>query len=521
MALALLPHQRAGVKWMQEIESSEKPSGLLADDMGLGKTVQTCALLLSRPTDTLIVAPAGLISQWRDATANFCGRRPWVLVRSTACGAPLATADGSLIAITSYTALSTHRNNNGDCGCRPASADAAACDRPGCVFGRLWGRIVLDEAHQLRNRRTETSRAVQRLRADRRWGLSGTPINNGLSDLLGLGDWMGLNFLDNAVVERHVLRRTAQEVAAPRLEGGTVGRDDRREPELRTAIVRLEFRYEHERTLYAQLAAQLDQRADQPDAEASFSRAATFEQAVRLRQACAHPLVYLRGVTRQLVDAVGARALSQQQRHGRTLFSSGGSDAINAAREELARTTCVARLQADPLHARGTKLEYVVQRLSDVWKRDPSVKALVFCEWRHEIELLREALVRRGASEVLTLTGKHSAMEKALNIRNFETREEARVLILQVRVGGTGLNLQAASHVIITAPGWNPCSDLQALCRSFRNGQSRDVTCERIVIKGTIDETCLSIQERKLDALDALLEEDTFARRMGFSAERA
>jgi len=514
----LLPHQREGVRWMLDVERQrdrnqdtadvdDKPSfgGVLADDMGLGKTYQASALVRCMPRHTLIVTKPSIVGQWRDVLFEVTGTRPWILIRGTTCDVPIDSSDGSkTIAITSYNSLACH-------GDRP-------CCHPGCIFKKLWERVVLDEAHYVRNKKTAAFKAVTRFRsAAYRWALTGTPINNGRRDLAALAKWLHVPLLDPEVADRLILRRTMAEIQQQRhsrtdTKEGEVSYDAPPPPGLKTTIVRLpSFEYEHEKELYALLQKMHDTHATERERHGNTRYTSLMETILRMRQACTHPLIYVRGVRQKassdLVEGGGGKNKA-------SLFSR----AVVASSEEEEAAAVRVVMTCNEFR-RSTKTDYVARRVRTFCEEGPSVKVLVFCEWIQEIGILSHMIsreLRDMAGTVVMFTGRLNAMEKAHNVQIFERDPQARVMLVQIRTGGTGLNLQVASKVVITSPAWNPCNDLQALCRSYRQGQAVEVACERILISGTIEEKCLEMQRRKMDDLDELFEEDTFAHRMGW-----
>lgn len=520
-------------------ERGETRGGIVADDMGSGKTLQMAALMAVRPRDTLIVAPPSVIAHWKDTLIPVIRARPWILVRQTLCDAPSESPAAAKTAITSYQSLAAHGN-------RP-------CGRAGCIFKRRWDRVVLDEGHYVRNANTAAYKAVCRLRNDRhataahKWVLSGTPINNGRNDLVSLGDWMGLPLLDPAVANTHILRRRIHDIVddnlnnAKRRKLDEGGKGSAPPPGLQTRVVKVPFKYDHEKRLYAAIrdaygisdedtAVREQQCANEDDDDQNTDsdkneeigandRRRAMESVTRLRQLCAHAAVLSKGLYLKR---------SKQRGYGgdvtyASLFSRGDRD--DDEKRDKWRTKHLLQLIKEVPERElehSSKVDHVVDSLKTYFAEGLGRRALVFCEWRKEIDVLRVAFERRlSRARILTFTGNMSMLEKASTVRSFETASfpsVQHVMLVQVKTGGTGLNLQAASKVIITTPSWNPCNDLQALCRAYRQGQERVVDCERLVIEGTVEEKCLGVQKTKMDCLDELFEEDTFANRMGFSS---
>lgn len=570
----LRPHQREGLEWMINMEDDDNGRGVLADDMGTGKTHTTTTLLHYRPRDTLIVTKSSIISHWRDVIASVNGESPYLLFRNNTCCAPRllydqgAKKDGKhekqhVTAITSYTSIAGHASK--------------PCLEPGCIFRQNWERVVLDEAHVIRNQNTEAFKAVQRLRGGAyRWALTGIPINNTRRDLLSLGKWLDLSLLDPNIADKYILRRTMDSVVeqerrclaesqrqvtydgekkdaaqnAPLLlpsafddddedsenEDSVLIRDPKKQktsaearapppPGLETRIVMLKFKYPYEVEIYARLEKAHSARIDLlKEGKSGGGRAAIMEAVLRMRQVCAHPQLYVRGMRQKEASLkanaygghVPAASMFSQVIPGKIDADSVASYVNDADKKESDEAIEIVMASKDS--RRSTKLDYVINRVREFCSV-PDVKVLIFCEWIQEIGILSHVIgreLRDVVPNTVLYTGNLTVMEKARSVHVFEHDPSSRVMLAQIRTGGTGLNLQAASKVIITSPNWNPCNDLQAMCRSYRQGQTRFVTCERLIISGTIDEKCLELQRRKMNDLDDLFEEETFVSRMGW-----
>jgi len=180
----LKPHQAEALKWLTNTEKHTHPfGGILADEMGLGKTLEIISLLISRKMNkTLIIVPANLISQWRSEIAKFA---PHLKVNNTLDTNPD-------IVITSYILAS----------------------RKSQFFELIWDRIILDEAHYIRNPKGTVHQSLKKLKAKHKWCLTGTPIQNYISDLTSLLKFTGVRDIEDldTLVEKHVLRRTKDQV---------------------------------------------------------------------------------------------------------------------------------------------------------------------------------------------------------------------------------------------------------------------------------------------------------------------
>lgn len=170
----------------------------------------------------------------------------------------------------------------------------------------------------------------------------------------------------------------------------------------------------------------------------------------------------------------------------------------------------------------GSKVDYLV---NDILKQRASTsatastpaarpkKSLVFCSFIEEMKLISDVLDSNNISYVI-FDGSMDRNEKDMAIENFQTTD-VEVMVLQVKCGSTGLNLQAASRVYIMTPNYNPCVDIQAVGRSHRKGQTDAVECIRLVIENTVDERCLTISNDKLAVITAALKDDDFNAKLG------
>lgn len=445
----LLAHQRAGIDFMVHRERSCQPAGgLLADEPGLGKTIMTIGLVLEHQVGaTLIVCPKAVEAQWAAELGRFAGINAQLLRRGRAKGSPSAGAPTWQVGILSYTQLARSQRN-------PLVRE---------LLESRFGRVVFDEGHMLRNPLGRTHQAAVALvrRARHVWLLSGTPLVNGPRDV-----WAMLRVLgcagpertchDHALIRRALrpvmLRRTMQDIS------GSL-------PELKASLERTSFESEEEAELYAIVEAHCKHKAWL--GMRSGNDALVMEALTRCRQMVIHPELVIRGLARkQFPDSLTP---------------------------ELPTTWPFM----------STKLRAVTQLVA---KHQASEKVLVLCSFLEEMELIAMVLKRMHGIEVLSYCGKLGAAEREAVVAAFtKAGGEWRVLLVQVQAGGTGLNLQAASRVIISSMPWTPSLESQGIHRAYRLGQTRPVHVHKVVVAGTIDERMLSTQARKDGAAYDLL----------------
>ena len=443
----LRPYQERGVAWLQRL-SELGMGGVLADQMGLGKTIQAIALLTSRTQDRphLVVCPTSVVGNWEREIERFApgvrvlrhhGTERAVTARAFVPGA---------VVVTSYALL---RRDLG----MLAEAD--------------WDVVVLDEAQQIKNPGSKGARAARSLTARTRIAMTGTPLENRLSELWAIVDVTnpGLLGSQRAFNERYAvpIERWHDQQAAHRL-----------------------------RRLIAPFV--LRRRKDEPDVavdlppkhEITVSCALTREQAV-LYQATVE-------------QAFGSEGLGGTafERRGRIL-------ALLTALKQICNHPRQYLRDDGGLAGRSGKLARTTEILGEVV--DAGERVLVFTQFREMGELLRTHLKDRlGLPEVPFLHGGVPLGGRDAMVQRFQADADAPpILLVSLRAGGTGLNLTRASHVLHYDRWWNPAVEDQATDRAHRIGQTSAVTVHRLVTAGTLEERIAELLERKRALADAVV----------------
>lgn len=458
-------HQREGVRWMCRREShpGAVPSvagGILADDMGLGKTYQVTALMRLRPTRTLIVTPLSTLMQWQDVLSSQLGALPLVV----------RTCDQSLGRQSTNTVLTTY---------------SVFQRGGGGLLSVSWGRIVLDEAHVIRNPKSHAYRTLCKSSAAHRWVVTGTPIHNSVRDLNSLVGWLGAPGLDIDMIRAHlILRRT---------KTGEAGRTPTFNIPSMTVVDSVVTMGEVETRAYDMLEASgaLYARADGDKHVVPSSHLRKMEAILRCRQACTHVAI-MREAVAAAMSVIATRCTPLQ---------------AAMSTPDMCGLVC-----QDPVDVRSSsKINRLVHLLST---HSDTEKSLVFCDWLLEMDIIEEAIAQALDVKVLRYHGGMDVAARQDVLCSFASMEDGTVLLMQIQCGGTGLNIQCASRVYLMRPAWNPCVEQQAVARAHRQGQTRPVVMTRLIAAGTIDVRCLAIQSRKMAVIDALLvdmDEDTAA----------
>lgn len=428
----LRPYQERGVGWLAFLGRLGL-GACLADDMGLGKTAQLIATLLTEPTEgpTLVVCPVSVLGNWQRELERFA---PHLRViahhgpdRFRAHRAKLASrAKRADVVLTTYSLV---------------SRDQRELDKV------TWVRLVLDEAQQVKNPSAAQTRAVQRIAASRRVALTGTPVENRLSELWSIMHILnpGLLGTNRGFRERFAIpiEREQDPDAAERLRRITAPFVLRRLKTDKTIIDDLPEKIEttehcpltaEQATLYQAVVDDLLERS--AEADGIGRRGLVLAGIMRLKQVCNHPAHFLRD----------GSALA------------GRSGKLTRAEELL-----------DEILSAGDKVLCFTQ----------------FAEWG---ELLAPYWRRRFGVDVGWLHGGVTRPKRDGLVRDFQADPRAGVLLISLKAGGTGLNLTAATHVVHLDRWWNPAVEDQATDRAYRIGQRRSVQVHKLVSTGTVEE---------------------------------
>lgn len=442
----LRPHQQRGLNWLAFL-TRLGVGGILADDMGLGKTVQTLALLAVERADrargtgrtgnarqaeipaTLLVCPTSVVAHWQQEAAALApdlrvhlhygpGRPQGAALHRIAAGADLV--------VTTY-AVARH--------------DAARLRQ------LHWHRVVLDEAQHVKAANSQQYAAVRQLPARHRLALTGTPVENRLSELHALLDFVNPGLFGSAVEFRAryaipiELREDAAVAAALRERiRPLVLRRLKSDPAVRAGLPR-----KTETTVRCRLTTE----------QASLYRAVVGDLLARIEET--------KGLRRSGLVLGSLTRLKQVCNHPAHLLRDGSR-----------------------LPGRSGKLTQLEEILRQA--RANGEKALCFTQFAEFGALLRRHLTGLLGEEVLYLHGGTPRLRREEIVSRFQHLDGPGVLLLSLRAGGTGLNLTAASQVVHIDRWWNPAVEDQATDRAFRIGQDHDVRVHKLVCAGTIEE---------------------------------
>jgi len=444
LVATLRPYQRRGVAWLGEMADLGL-GGVLADDMGLGKTIQLIAMHLHRhrdgrdPGPTLVVCPATLVGNWQRELARFAPAVPVHRYHGTDRSLDDVGADS--VVVTTY-------------GIVRRDAEALA-EVP-------WGVVVADEAQQVKNPNSSTARALRRIPAGSRLAMTGTPVENRLTELWALLDWTTPGLLGSVESFRRSIaipvERDRDELATERfsrLVAPFLLRRRKDDPEVAPDLPP-KTETDHPVTLSSEQAglyrAVVEEILEAIErAEGMARRGLVLKLLTALKQVCNHPAQYLR--------------------------------------------------QPGPLVGRSGKLDVFDELVAAI--TDAGDSTLVFTQYVAMGNLLMTRLAESGIAAQF-LHGSLSLTRRSDMVERFQDGRFP-VFVVSLKAGGTGLNLTRATHVIHYDRWWNPAVENQASDRAWRIGQDRPVQIHRLISEGTIEDRIAAVLAQKQALADAVV----------------
>ncbi|MFF8916807.1 DEAD/DEAH box helicase [Streptomyces sp. NPDC015032] len=440
----LRDYQKRGLAWLAEM-CGLGLGGCLADDMGLGKTITLLALHLHRQTDpatagpTLVVCPASLLGNWEREAARFAPSTP---VRRYHGGERhLDDLAGDEIVLVTYGVLRRDRE---------------------ALAGTDWSLIAADEAQHVKNPYAVTARELRALPARARVALTGTPVENNLSELWALLDWTTPGLLGPlaAFRDRH----------ARAIESGE-------EPEAAERLSRLVRPF------------LLRRRKSDPGIAPELPAKTETERVVALTAEQAG--LYEAVVRETMVKIAESEGIA---RRGLVLkLLTGLKQICNHPAQYLRQST--------PLGGRSGKLDLLDELLGTITAEGESV--LVFTQYKQMATLLEKHLAERG-TPTLFLHGGTPVARREEMVERFQ-RGDVPVFLLSLKAAGTGLNLTRATHVVHYDRWWNPAVEDQATDRAYRIGQDRPVQVHKLIAEGTVEDKVAQLLESKRALADAVV----------------
>ncbi|KAA9158386.1 DEAD/DEAH box helicase [Amycolatopsis acidicola] len=428
----LRPYQRAGLGWLAKMTELGL-GGILADDMGLGKTIQLISLHLHRPGSgpTLVLCPTSLLGNWEREFAKFA---PDVPVRRFHGGSRhLDEVAADEVVLATYGVLRRDRKALAEVG---------------------WGLIAADEAQHVKNPLSVTAKELRRIPADARVALTGTPMENRLTELWSILDWTTPGLLGTL---EHFRRTVARPVERDRDRAGT----ERLAATVRPFLLR--------------------RKKTDPDIAPELPRKTETDRFVPLTTEQA---TLYEAVVRENLAVI--REAKGVQRRGQVLK-------LLTELKQICNHPAQYLKQDGPLTGRSGKLAAFEELLDVILDEGESV--LVFSQYVQLCKLLATRLGERGLPVEL-LSGATSPRRREELVERFQGGD-IPVFLLSLKAGGVGLNLTRATHVIHYDRWWNPAVEDQATDRAYRIGQDRPVQVHRLIAEGTLEERIAAVLESK------------------------
>ncbi|MCR5742641.1 MAG: DEAD/DEAH box helicase [Lachnospiraceae bacterium] len=439
----LRDYQAEGYRWLRRL-SEHGFGGILADDMGLGKTIQVITLLLSRRSDentSLICCPASLVYNWRCEFEKFAPSLKTVCV--------LGDAQVRENIIRDYK----------DYDCLITSYDVLRRDVD-AYKGKHFAFQIVDEAQFIKNQNTQKAQSVKEIEADAKFALTGTPIENRLSELWSIFDYLMSGYLFSyqmfkANLEQPIVKENDEEALAKlkKLISPFILRRLKKDvltslPDKIEEVIYSQMEGEQKKLYDASVSELLEGLSASSDDDVKKNKIQILAKLTRLRQLCCDPALVYENYT-------------------------GGSGKLD---------TC---------------MELIGQAI------DGGHKILLFSQFTSMLDEIALKLQEANISYYI-LTGETPLQKRAEMVELFNS-DETKLFLISLKAGGTGLNLTAADIVIHYDPWWNVAAQNQATDRSHRIGQESNVNVYKLIARDTIEDRILTLQQNKQKLSDDIL----------------
>ncbi|KAK9702632.1 DNA repair protein rad16 [Basidiobolus ranarum] len=599
LKLSLLPFQKEGVAWMRGQEYTEFHGGILADEMGMGKTIQMISLLLSEPRGkpNLVVAPTVALMQWHAELTTHTDSLSVLIFHGQNRTEEMEELKKHDVVLTTYSIIESafRKQEYGFKRKGELTKEKSLLHKIG------WYRIVLDEAHNIKDRACNTARSVFALESSRKWSLSGTPLQNRVGELYSLlrflrADPYSYYYCQKCPCKslswkfsdrRHcdICHHTPmshvcwwnQEILKPIQNFGALGEgqlgfqklgklldrmmlrrtklekaDDLGLPP-RNVTIRFDYFNEEEEDIYESLYTDSKRRFSTYVQQGTVlnNYANIFDLLMKMRQVVNHPdLLLSRGKNK--LNALVCGICNEEPedpivaRCKHVFCREDANQYIQSSLEEAPLCPiCFARLTIDltqPTYEipyvdqnpgvddkqnffirssivnridmsrwrSSTKIEALVEELTNLRKKDSTIKSIVFSQFVNFLDLIQWRLNRAGFS-CCRLDGRMGPMQRDAVIKAFMTKPELTVFLISLKAGGVALNLTEASQVFIMDPWWNPAVEDQAMDRIHRLGQHRPIRITRLIVENSIESRIIQLQEKKKALFDSTIGKDMAA----------
>lgn len=438
----LRPYQITGYRWLCSL-AHYGMGGILADDMGLGKTLQTITYVLANPgTRTLIVCPTSLAYNWQDEFSKFAPQ----IATQIISGTPQERADLMQQSTDVPVWITTYPLIRKDVDLYKA---------------QIFDACFIDEAQFIKNPTSLGAKAVKAVQAKHRFALTGTPIENTLSELWSIFDFVMPGFFGR-------YRQFEECYEKPILRDHDSVQMQKLRRKIRPFVLR-----RMKKEVLTELPDKIETRRM---AEMGAKQRKIYES-------------YLARIQMELAG-------DEENTPG------GNCMQVLAALTRLRQICCHPATFASNYHGGSGKLDLLMEQLPDILEGGHSV--IVFSQFTSMLSIIAHELKQRNIP-FFYLAGSTSAQERKREVKEFN-RGEVKVFLISLKAGGTGLNLTGADTVIHFDPWWNPAVEDQATDRAYRIGQKKKVQVIKYVMKDSIEEKIYELQKRKKQLSDQLIQ---------------
>uniref|UniRef100_A0A3P8QBP7 Transcription termination factor 2 n=1 Tax=Astatotilapia calliptera TaxID=8154 RepID=A0A3P8QBP7_ASTCA len=581
----LLPHQRRALAWLLWRETQSPCGGILADDMGLGKTLTMISLILAMKMKakkdkeemeekkkdncipvlskgTLIICPASLVHHWKkeiDRHVKTGKLTVYLYHGPNRERSARALADYDVV-VTTYSLVSKEIPVQKEEADKPNTDkdDENTVFRPGSapLLRVSWARIILDEAHSIKNPKVQTSMAVCQLRAGARWAVTGTPIQNNLLDMYSLLKFLRCSPFDeyklwkaqvdngskrgrerlNILTRTLLLRRTKD-------QRDSTGQPLVSLPDRTSEVHRLKLS-EDEQAVYDVLFAQsrstlqsyLKQHEGNDVKKGSTSSSNPFEKVaqefglsqadpalsssqqakqvsstvhilsllLRLRQCCCHLSLLKKTLDSSELQGDGI-VLSLEEQLNALSLSSSPSPSGPDPKDSVALNGTRFPSQLFEGTSRSTKISAIISELKAIREKSNDHKSVIVSQWTSMLQIVAVHLQLMGLTYSV-IDGTVNPKRRMDLVEEFNTNPKGpQVMLVSLCAGGVGLNLIGGNHLFLIDMHWNPALEDQACDRIYRVGQYKDVTIHRFVCENTVEEKISTLQTKKKELAQNVL----------------
>ncbi|XP_053733024.1 transcription termination factor 2 isoform X2 [Synchiropus splendidus] len=585
--VTLLPHQRRALAWLQWRETQSPCGGILADDMGLGKTLTMIALILSakirtmektkgetgkkadmwlskkdsRRVDskaTLIICPASLVHHWKNEIDRHvkAGKLSVYLYHGPNRERSAKSLAEHDVVVTTYSLVSKEAPVQKEEAEKPPKETDSVPSNSGPLMQVAWARVVLDEAHNIKNPKVQTSMAVCQLTSDARWAVTGTPIQNNLLDMFSLLKFLKCSPFDeyklwkaqvdngskrgrerlNILTRTLLLRRTKE-------ENDSTGKPLVSLPDRTCNVHQLKLSEDEQQVydvLFAQSRSTLQnylKRHEEKDlnkggastpnpfdkvaqefgmsqADPSLSCSQQPQQAsstvhilsllLRLRQSCCHLSLLKKTLDSSELQGDGI-VLSLEEQLNALSLSSSPSQTDNSPQDSVSLNGSRFPAQIFEKNSRSTKVSAILSELKAIQSRGTSEKSVIVSQWTSMLQIVAVHLIQMDLKYAV-IDGTVNPKKRMDLVEEFNTNPKGpQVMLVSLCAGGVGLNLVGGNHLFLIDMHWNPALEDQACDRIYRVGQRRDVTVHRFVCEGTVEEKISTLQQKKKELAQNVL----------------